>query len=119
MSKHCPADAGLSSKVRDLFYLIQIRPVAFGFHVVAMDEPQRGRVDTIAQATPINRAIVKHMPKMTIAMRERTSVRVIPCALSRNSLTLADSIGLVKLGQPTQLYLSDEANKGSPDTMST
>jgi len=33
---------------------------------------------------------------------------------------LADSMGLVKLGQPDpESYLSAEANSGSPDTIST
>src|SRR4029079_12702623 len=40
--------------------------------------------------------------------------------MSRNSLTLVGSIGLVKLGQPhPDSYLSDEANSGSPDTIAT
>jgi hypothetical protein len=39
---------------------------------------------------------------------------------SRNSLTFADTIGLVKLGQPQpESNLSAEANSGSPETMST
>src|SRR3546814_18603052 len=43
---------------------------------------------------------------------ERTSVLIIPCAVSRNSRTWADSIGLVKLGQPQWASnLSDEANR--------
>ena len=39
---------------------------------------------------------------------------------SRNSVTCAGSIGLVKLGQPQPASnLSLDANSGSPDTMST
>src|SRR6476646_1320738 len=34
----------------DIFHLIQIRPVASGFHVVALYEPQQGRMDAITQA---------------------------------------------------------------------
>ena len=37
-----------------------------------------------------------------LSKAERTSVRIIPCELSRNSLTLAGSIGFVKLGQPNR-----------------
>ena len=66
-----------------IFRLIQISPVAFGFHVVAMDEPQRGRVDAIAQAAPISRAVGKDMPEMAVAMsrthlRAGHSVSVVP-----------------------------------------
>ena len=44
----------------------------------------------------------------------------MPWLVSRNSLTWAGSIGLVKLGQPQpDSNLSDEANSGSPETMST
>src|SRR3546814_16019908 len=51
---------------------------------------------------------------------ERTSVRTMPCELSCNSFTLAGTIGLVKLGQPQpDSNLSEEANSGSPETMST
>jgi hypothetical protein len=40
--------------------------------------------------------------------------------VSRNSLMFTVSIGLVKLGQPhPDLNLSDETNKGSPETIST
>ena len=39
---------------------------------------------------------------------------------SRLEITLAGSIGLVKLGQPVPLSnLSTEANSGSPETTST
>jgi hypothetical protein len=44
----------------------------------------------------------------------------MPCDVSRSSLMLAGSIGFVKLGQPqSDSYLSDEANSGSPETIST
>jgi hypothetical protein len=32
--------AASARRSADVLYLIQIRPVAFGFHVVAVDEPQ-------------------------------------------------------------------------------
>jgi hypothetical protein len=51
---------------------------------------------------------------------ERTSVRIMPNELSRSSATLAGSIGLVKLGHPQpDSNLSDDANSGSPETIST
>ena len=53
----------------DILHLIQISPVALGLHVVAMDEPQRGRVDAIAQAASIRRAIGKDVTEMAVAMR--------------------------------------------------
>ena len=38
--------------------------------------------------------------------------------MSRNSLTLAGSMGLVKLGQPQpDSHLSEEANSGSPEQL--
>jgi hypothetical protein len=44
----------------------------------------------------------------------------MPYAVSRISLTLGGSVGLVKLGQPEpESNLSDDANSGSPETMST
>ena len=47
-------------------------------------------------------------------------MRIMPCEESRTSLTWAGSIGLVKLGHPQpDSYLADEANSGSPETMST
>ena len=50
----------------------------------------------------------------------RTSVRIMPCVASRNSFICAASIGLVKLGHPHPLsYLSEDANSGSPETIST
>ena len=49
-----------------------------------------------------------------------TSVRTMPWLVSEFSMTLALSSGTVKLGQPEPLsYLWMEANRGSPDTMST
>ena len=47
-------------------------------------------------------------------------MRIMPCDVSFRARTWAVSIGLVKLGQPQpDSYLSDEANSGSPDTIST
>ena len=47
-------------------------------------------------------------------------MRTMPWLASRSSLTCAGTIGLVKLGQPQpDSNLSDDANSGSPDTMST
>jgi len=48
-----------------------------------------------------------------------TAVRIMPCEVSRRSLMLVGSMAWVKLGQPhPDSYLSEEANKGSPNTMS-
>src|SRR3546814_8388922 len=59
-------------------------------------------------------------PRWLSPCAERTSVRTMPCELSCNSFTLAGTIGLVKLGQPQpDSNLSEEANSGSPETMST
>src|SRR5690606_29460104 len=44
----------------------------------------------------------------------------MPYDVSRRSVMLRGSIGLVKLGQPQpDSYLSEEAKRGSPDTIST
>src|SRR5262249_12318583 len=46
--------------------LVQVSTVPLGFHVVAMDEPQRGRVDAIAQPTPVPWTVGKYVPKMAV-----------------------------------------------------
>jgi hypothetical protein len=110
----------MADRLLDIFHLIQVSPITLDLHVVAMDEPQRGRVDAIAQAASIRRAIGKNVPEVCCRHVERTSVRAMPWLVSSNSFPLAGSIGLVKLGQPQpDSYLSDEAKSGSPDTMST
>jgi len=58
--------------------------------------------------------------EMAVAVVERTSVRIMPWLPSRSSCTCAASMGFVKLGQPQpDSNLSEEANSGSPETMST
>jgi hypothetical protein len=100
--------------------LIEVVAVAFRLHVVAMDEAERGRVDAVAQTPPVARTVGEDMTQMAVAMGERTSVRIMPRLRSRNSMTWAGSIGLVKLGQPQPLsYLSEDAKSGSPETTST
>src|SRR3546814_6968828 len=49
-----------------------------------------------------------------------TSVLTIPWELSRNSLMFVEAIGLAKLGHPQpDSNLSDDAKRGSLETMST
>jgi hypothetical protein len=48
--------------------LVQILLITLGHHIVAVNEPERCRVNTVAQAAGISRAIVENMAKMTIAV---------------------------------------------------
>src|ERR1043166_10341373 len=59
----------------------------------------------------------KTCPRWLSPNLDRTSVRIMPCDISRNSRTFVWLIGLVKLGQPQpDSYLSEDANSGSPPT---
>ena len=42
--------------------------VALGFHVVTVDESQRSRIDAVAQAAAISRAIREHKVEVAVAM---------------------------------------------------
>jgi hypothetical protein len=42
--------------------------IALRRHVVAVDEAQRRGIDTIAQPTPIDGAVLEHMAEMAVAM---------------------------------------------------
>jgi hypothetical protein len=103
-----------------LLYLIEIFTVSLGLHLVARDEAKGRRVDAVAQTAAVGRTVRETWPRWLSACTDLTSVRTMPCALSRTSFTFAGTIGLVKLGQPVpESNLSVEANSGSPDTMST
>jgi hypothetical protein len=79
------------------------------------DEAQRRRVDAVAQAAAVARAVVEDVAEVAVAAAERTSVRTMPCDASRSSLTCAGAIGLVKLGQPQpDSNLSDERTAARP-----
>ena len=81
-------------------HLVYVISIALGLHIVAMDEPQRGRVDAIAQSAAVARPVGKYVPEMAVAVRRAHLVRAAPCEVSRSSLMLSGSMGLVKLGQP-------------------
>src|SRR5262249_35441458 len=51
-----------------ILHLIEISPVALPFHVVAMDEAQRGGVDAVTQAATILGAIGEDMAEMAVAV---------------------------------------------------
>jgi hypothetical protein len=51
-----------------------------------MDKLQRGRVNAIAQAAAIRRAIRKNVPKVAVAMR---TFRLAPCGLFGNQSATA------------------------------
>jgi hypothetical protein len=53
----------------DVFDLVEIVAVAFGLHPVARNEAERGRVDAVAQATAVRRAIFEDVPEVAVAMR--------------------------------------------------
>ena len=50
-------------------HLVQVSPITLGLHLVAMDEPQRGRVDAIAQSAAVARPVGKYVPEMAVAVR--------------------------------------------------
>src|ERR1051325_1323011 len=66
--KQPPARTARSSVMGDILHLVQVSPVTFGFHIVPMDESQRGRVDAIAQSAAVLRTVGKHVPEMAVAM---------------------------------------------------
>ena len=94
--------------------------VAFLLEVIERDEAQRRGVDAVAHAALGGRAVGEHVAEVAVAVGRTDLGPVIPQLRSECSTTLALSIGTVKLGQPEPLsYLLTEANRGSPDTMST
>jgi hypothetical protein len=52
----------------NLFNLIEIFAVTLALHVVAMDEPERRRIDAVAQATAISRAIREDMAEVAVTV---------------------------------------------------
>src|SRR3954453_21749022 len=48
--------------------LVQVSRIPLGLHIVPMDEPQRGRVDAIAQSTAILRTVFEDVSQMAICM---------------------------------------------------
>src|SRR5882762_7148133 len=66
--KQPPARTARSSFM-DVLHLIQVVRITLGLHVVAMDEPQRGRVDAIAQSAAVPRPVGKHVAEMAVAVR--------------------------------------------------
>jgi hypothetical protein len=85
-----------------------------------LDEPERRGIDAVAQATVISRAVREGVAEGLSPWVDLTSVLIIPWEVSRNSLMFAETIGLVKLGHPQpDSNLSDDAKRGSPETMST
>src|SRR5215471_6429906 len=68
-----PRSSGLREphdpRTSNVFHLVKISAVALGLHVVAVDKPQRRRVDAVAQAAAVCRAVGKDVPEMAVAMR--------------------------------------------------
>ena len=52
----------------NLLNLIDIIAVALALHVVAMDEPERGGIYAVAQATAISRAIREDVAEVAVAV---------------------------------------------------
>ena len=95
--------------------------VTLCLEVVEVDEPQRSRVDAVAQPTFGARTVVEDVAQVAVTVRRAhlgADHQMGEVALLDH--VVARSIGLVKLGQPVPLSnLSTEANNGSPDTTST
>src|SRR5262245_20019073 len=80
--KQPPARTARSSVI-GILHLVQVSPITLGLHIVAMDEPQRGRVDAIAQSPAVAWPVGKHVPEMAVAVRRahlgaRHAVRGVP-----------------------------------------
>jgi hypothetical protein len=104
----------------NLLNLIEIFAVALAPHVVAMDEPERRGIDAVAQATAINRAVREEVAEVAVAVSRPNLGPDHPVRGVPQLIDVAETIGLVKLGhlQPDS-NLSDDAKRGSPETMST
>src|SRR5262245_18378123 len=64
-SRHRP-----DSRVRglaDVLHLVEIGAVALRFHAIAGDEPERRRIDAVAQAAAILRTFVENMTEVAVA----------------------------------------------------
>src|SRR5689334_3678955 len=66
--KQPPARTARSS-LMDVLHLVQVSAVARCFHVVAMDEAERCRVDAVAQSTAVPRTVGKHVAEVAVAVR--------------------------------------------------
>src|SRR5262249_61703586 len=66
--KQPPASMARSSVI-GILHLVQVSPITLGLHIDAMDEPQRGRVDPIAQSAAVARPVGKYVPEMALAVR--------------------------------------------------
>src|SRR5262245_2292034 len=80
--KQPPARMARSSVIV-ILHLVQVSPITLGLHVVAMDEPQRGRVDAIAQSAAVAWSVGKYVPEMAVAVHRshlgaRHAVRGVP-----------------------------------------
>src|SRR5437588_5183541 len=51
-----------------LLHLVEIGAIAFGLHIVAVDEPQRGGIDAVTQAAAIPRAVGDDVAEMAVAV---------------------------------------------------
>src|SRR5262249_5594619 len=60
---------GPFTRSTSVLHLIQVSSIALGLHVIATDEPQRGRVDTISHAASIRWPIGENVPEMAVAVR--------------------------------------------------
>src|SRR5262249_32253830 len=80
--KQPPARMARSSII-EILHLVQVSPITLGLHIIAMDEPQRGRVDAIAQSAAVARPVGKYVPEMAVAVSRahlgaRHAVRSVP-----------------------------------------
>src|SRR5262245_63225952 len=66
--KQPPARTARSSVI-GILHLVQVSPISLGLHIIAMDKPQRGRVDAIAQPTAILGSVGKYVTEMAVRVR--------------------------------------------------
>src|SRR5215468_11326470 len=80
--KQPPARMARSSVIV-ILHLVQVSPITLGLHIIAMDEPQRGRIDAIAQSAAVARPVGKDVPEMAVTVRRphlgaRHAMRGVP-----------------------------------------
>src|SRR3546814_588862 len=114
----CPASAAISPRRSST------RPRSDPYPAASISSRGTNRSDAELmqdRSPPVSRGPSSNTcPRWLSPCTERTSVRIFPCDESRTSLTCAGTIGVLKLGQPQpDSNFDDDANSGSPETMST
>jgi len=97
-----------------------IAAVPFSLKLVERDETERGRIDAVAQTARFRRAVLEHMAEVTVPMSRPNfgSGHAMAEILLVNDIFSLDRPSETRPPQPLS-NLSNEVNRGSPDTTST